>query len=128
MNEPVWITVEESHAIHSEMLARFGGLDGVRDEGLLESALNRPKNLFAYGCEDLIQMAGAYAAGIIKNHPFLDGNKRTGFLAAALFVESNGMRFFSPEEEVVERTLALAAGAICEEEYTAWLRGVCEPA
>lgn len=127
MNEPVWITHGECHAVHAEMLARFGGLDGVRDDGLLDSALNRPKNLFAYGSTDLIAMAGAYAAGIIKNHPFLDGNKRTGFLVAALFLETNGMRFLSTEEEVVERTLALAAGAITEDEYTFWLRGVCEP-
>jgi death-on-curing protein len=107
------------------MLQRFGGLDGVRDEGLLESALNRPKQLFAYGKPSLVQMAAAYAAGIVQNHPFLDGNKRSGFMAAALFLEINGLSFRAPEIEVVERTLALAAGAIDEPEYGAWLERSC---
>lgn len=127
MKEPVWITVAECHAIHAEMLSRFGGLDGVRDEGLLESALDRPKNLYAYGCKELVAMAGAYAAGIIKNHPFLDGNKRTGFLSAALFLETNGMRFVASEEEVVGWTLGLTAGEVTEEEYTGWLNKVAQP-
>lgn len=107
------------------MLQRFGGLDGVRDEGLLESALNRPRHLFAYGSPSLPELAAAYAAGIVQNHPFIDGNKRTGFMAAALFLEVNGLSFQAPEIEVVERTLALAAGAIEEAEYAAWLKRSC---
>jgi death-on-curing protein len=119
--EPVWIDEWEILAFHEELLARFGGAAGIRDAGLLESALNRPLQLFHYGDPTLPEMADAYGAGIVKNHPFLDGNKRTGFLAAALFLETNGYRFEATEEEVVERTLALAAGAIGEAEYAAWL-------
>ena len=107
------------------MLDRFGGLEGVRDEGLLESALRRPQNTFAYGDADLFALAAAYAVGIIKNHPFLDGNKRTGFVIAALLLEINGLRFQAPEAKVVERTLALAAGAIGEAEYADWLKRSC---
>lgn len=119
--EPVWIDECEILAFHEELLARFGGAAGIRDTGLLESALNRPLQLFHYGNPSLPEMAAAYGAGIVKNHPFLDGNKRTGFLAAALFLETNGYRFEATEEEVVERTLALAAGVIGEAEYAAWL-------
>ncbi len=119
--EPVWIDEREILAFHEELLARFGGAAGIRDAGLLESALNRPLQLFHYGDPTLPEMAAAYGAGIVKNHPFLDGNKRTGFLAAALFLETNGYRFEATEEEVVERTLALAAGAIDEAEYSVWL-------
>lgn len=127
MNEPVWIELADCLAFHAEMLERFGGLDGVRDEGLLESALGRPKNIFAYGEASLFVMAAAYAAGIVKNHPFLDGNKRSGFVAAALFLEVNGLKFRASEEEVVERTLALAAGEIEAAEYAVWLEQSCAP-
>ena len=125
MSEPIWIDAVDCHAFHEEMLERFGGLEGVRDEGLLESALNRPRHLFAYGTPSLAEMAAAYAAGIVKNHPFVDGNKRSGFMAAALFLEINGLSFQASEIEVVERTLALAAGAIDEAEYAAWLKNSC---
>lgn len=121
MNNPVWIDLADCHAFHAAMLERFGGLDGLRDEGLLASALDRPKNLHAYGRPSLFDLAASYASGIVKNHPFLDGNKRAGFMAAALFLEVNGLSFQSSEEEVVERTLALAAGAITEADYSAWL-------
>lgn len=107
------------------MLARFGGLAGVRDPGLLDSALNRPRHLFAYGKPSLYQLAAAYASGIIKNHPFIDGNKRAGFMSAALFLEINGRTFSAPEEEVVTRTRALAAGRIGERAYAAWLKVSC---
>lgn len=121
MTEPVWIDRLDCITFHSEMLARFGGLDGIRDDGLLESALNRPRQLFTYGDPTLFDLAAAYAAGLVKNHPFVDGNKRSGFMASALFLEVNGLAFQAPEEEVVERTLALAAGAIGESEYAQWL-------
>lgn len=125
MNDPVWIELADCHAFHAELLHRFGGLDGVRDPGMLESALHRPKHLFAYGEASLFVMAAAYAHGIVKNYPFLDGNKRSGFMAAALFLEVNGLRFHAAEEEAVERTLALAASAIDAAEYAAWLQRSC---
>jgi death-on-curing protein len=125
VSEPVWIDPIDCHAFHEEMLDRFGGLEGVRDEELLESALNRPRHLFTSGTPSLEELAAAYAAGIVKNHPFIDGNKRSGFMAAALFLEINGLSFRAPEIEVVERTLALAAGAIDEAEYAVWLKKSC---
>lgn len=126
MKEPVWIDLADCHALHAAMLQRFGGLDGLRDPGMLESALNRPLHLHAYGEPTLYELAAAYAFGIIKNHPFLDGNKRTGFMVAALFLEVNGQSFRATEEEVCERTLALAAGMATEEEYREWLVRSCE--
>jgi len=127
MNEPVWITREVAVAIQRQLLARFGGLDGIRDEGLLDSALNRPLQLFHYGNPSLFELAAAYAAGIVKNHPFFDGNKRAGFMAAYTFLAANGWQLEAPEEEAVLQTLALAAGAIGAEEYSAWLAKSCSP-
>jgi death-on-curing protein len=104
------------------MLAQHGGLAGVRDEGLLESALTKPQNLFAYGSPTLPELAASYAAGIILNHPFMDGNKRTGFMLAATFLELNGLTFRASEESVVEKTLAFAGGKLKEADYAAWLK------
>lgn len=115
--EPRWVPEAVVLATQEELLERFGGSPGLRDPGLLDSALHRPRHLFAHGTEDLFALAAALATGIVKNHPFLDGNKRTGFMAAYIFLGSNGWSFQAPEEEVVERTLALAAGAIGEAEY-----------
>jgi death-on-curing protein len=126
MKEPVWIDLEDCLSFHEHLLARFGGLSGMRDQGLLESALARPQQLFGYGKPSLFEMAASYAFGIAKNHPFLDGNKRSAFMSAALFLEANGLSFQSTEESAVERTLALAAGAIGEEEYALWLKNSCE--
>ena len=125
MSDPVWIDTADVHAFHEEMLLRFGGMAGVRDEGLLDSALNRPVHLYAYSQPSLFELAAAYATGIVKNHPFIDGNKRSGFMTAAVFLEANGLRFVAPEEEVVERTLGLAASAIDEAEYAVWLERSC---
>ncbi len=125
MNEPRWIPREAVLATQDELLDRFGGLSGIRDENLLESALHRPQQLFAYGAPDLFELAAAYAAGIVKNHPFLDGNKRAGFMAAYIFLEANGLSFQAPEEEVVLQTLALAASAIDEKEFADWLKKSC---
>lgn len=125
MNEPVWIDLEDCLGFHDALLARFGGLDGIRDPGLLESALARPRQLLAYGSPDHFDLAASYAHGIVKNHPFLDGNKRSGLMAAALFLETNGFHFHAPEEEAVLQTLALAAGAIEAGEYADWLRRSC---
>ena len=121
MSEPVWVDREDCLAMHEKLLERFGGLKGIRDEGLLESALNKPRHLFSYGKPTVFEMAASYAVGIVKNHPFLDGNKRTGFVAAALFIEANGFSFQASEEEAVLETLALAAGESTEADYAAWL-------
>ena len=127
MKEPRWISSSVIHALHEELLARFGGLSGVRDEGLLDSALGRPHNLFAYGKPTLFELAAEYAVGIIKNHPFLDGNKRTGFMTAYIFLMVNGMEFSAEEEMVVTQTRSMAAGEVDGAEYAAWLKSVCTP-
>ncbi len=125
MKAPIWIDATDVHAFHQGMLSMFGGLAGVRDEGLLDSALNRPQHLFFYEEASLFDLAAAYALGIVKKPPFLDGNKRAGCMAAALFLEVNGLRFEAPEEEVVLQTLALAAGEIDQAEYADWLKASC---
>jgi death on curing protein len=122
VNKPRWLDRSDCVAIHDMMLAQHGGLAEVRDEGLLESALSKPQNLFAYGSPALGELAASYAAGIILNHPFLDANKRTGFLVAATFLELNGIALTASEESVVEKTLALAAGELKEAGYAAWLK------
>jgi death-on-curing protein len=104
------------------LLAEFGGLAGVREEGLFESTLTRPQQLFAYGRPDLFDLAAAYAFGLVRNHPFLDGNKRIGFSTAVLFLELNGWIFAAEEVDAVVQTLALAAGALDEVGYAVWLR------
>ncbi len=125
MKESLWITREECLACHEELLAPFGGLAGVRDRGLLESALARPQQLFSYGSPSLFECAASYAAGIVKSHPFLDGSKRAGFMAVALFLESNSMKFQAPGEEVVLQTLALSAGEIDEKDHAFRLGASC---
>ena len=125
MNEPIWIDATDVHAFQLEMLAMFGGLAGVRDEGLLHSALSRPQHSFTYESPSLFEMAADYALGIIKNHPFLDGNKRAGFMSAALLLEINGYRFAATEEEVVINTLALATEEIDRNKYATWLEASC---
>ncbi len=127
MKRPIWVERASVLLLHDESLTIHGGASGVRDMGLLESALARPQNLHAYGEGDAAALAAAYAFGIIRNHPFIDGNKRTGFLAAALFLEANGYRFTASEAEVVMRTLALAANEIGESEFAAWLRQNVQP-
>jgi death on curing protein len=122
VNDPIWVDRAAVLMLHDESIAAHGGASGVRDIGLLESALARPRSLLAYGESDLAALAAAYAFGIVKNHPFVDGNKRTGFLAAALFLEANGLRFLASEAEVVVQTLSLAASDIDEGEFAAWLR------
>jgi len=117
----LWVEKADVLAMHGTLLAAFGGSSGVRDEGLLESALARPQQLYHYGEPSLHELAAAYAYGIVRDHPFVDGNKRAAFVAAALFIEINDRTFTAPEEEVVERTLALAAAAIGEAEYADWL-------
>jgi death-on-curing protein len=122
MKEPVWIERADALAIHELMLSQYGGMAGIRDEGMLASALAKPQNRFAYEKPSVAEMGASYAAGIILNHPFLDGNKRTGFMVAAAFMELNGFNFIADEVSAVERTLALAAGAIDEATYAKWLK------
>jgi death-on-curing protein len=122
VNEPVWVLEEVVLALHDTLLAEFGGLGGVRDLGLLRSAMGRPKNLYAYEKPTVFDLAAAYAFGIVRNHPFNDGNKRTGFVAAVLFLEANGYNFAATEIDATITTLAFAAKEIGEPEYAAWLK------
>lgn len=119
--EPLWLTRALLEAIHDEQLREHGGSSGVRDEGLLESAMNRPRNKHAYGEDELGMLAAAYAFGIARNHAFVDGNKRTAFVAAALFRAMNGRDLQAPEPEVVDVMTRLAAGKITEAAFAAWI-------
>ncbi|MBI1399342.1 type II toxin-antitoxin system death-on-curing family toxin [Hyphomonas sp.] len=119
---PKWLRREAILILHDESLAEHGGAIGIRDPGLLESALARPENLFAYGEPDIFDLAGVYAAGIVKNHPFVDGNKRTGFLAAAVFLEINGFTLRAGEADATLKTIALAASEISDDACALWLR------
>ena len=123
MKAPVWLEREDCLAIHEMMLSQHGGPAGVRDEGMLASALARPPNRLAYrSSSSLPVLAASYAAGIVLNHPFLDGNKRTGFMVAVTFLELNGTVFTATEESVVAHTLGLASGGISESKYAPWLK------
>ena len=122
MEEPQWVLRETVLALQERLLAEFGGLSGIRDDGLLDSALARPQQLFAYGHPSLPDLAAAYAFGLVRNHPFLDGNKRIGFTVAVLFLELNGKGFTAPEAEATLKTLALAARDLDEAGYAAWLQ------
>lgn len=123
MKEPVWIDERDVLALHDRLLALDGGSSGVRSEALLGSALARAKQIRAHGdSPDIIEMAAAYTAGIVRNHPFVDGNKRTGFVVGVLFLEMNGYQFTAPEEEATQVILGLAAGTLKEEAFTTWLR------
>lgn len=127
MKEPIWLTRELILAIQEELLARFGGLAGLRDEGLLDSAMGRPLQRYHYEKPDLFDQAASYAHGLVKNHPFLDGNKRIGFMAAYTFLGVNGTFLQAPEEQAVLQTLALAAGELDADGYAEWLRESCAP-
>ena len=120
---PVWIDERIVLAIHGRLLSLDGRLSGLRDLPLLQSALARPQQLHAYGDKvDLIDLAAAYTAGIIRNHPFTDGNKRTGFVIGVLFLELNGGKFTATEESAAHAVLSLAAGTMNESEFTSWMR------
>jgi len=117
-----WLPPDVLIAIHEEQLAEHGGAAGLRDEGLFESAIARPRQLASYGNPDVADLAAAYAFGLIRNHPFIDGNKRTGFVAAQLFLRLNGQRINAPHADCVLTTLSLAAGQLDEPALAAWLR------
>ena len=126
MIDPIWVFREVVLGLHEQSLAQFGGSTGIRDEGLLDSALGKPQNLFAYGKPSVFELAASYAFGLVKNHPFLDGNKRTGFTVAVLFLELNGQKFAAPEAEAAIKTLALAAGEMSEADFAIWLELHCK--
>jgi death on curing protein len=122
MKEPEWVAMEVILAIHEAQLAEHGGATGIRDKALLESALAPPKNLYAYSEKvSLNLLAAALALGIAKNHAFVDGNKRTAWVAGALFLELNGIRVISAGAEVVSVMLDAADGKLTEEEFARWL-------
>ncbi|KAF0181755.1 MAG: death on curing protein [Alphaproteobacteria bacterium] len=127
MSAPVWLETAAVARMHMDQLAEHGGGLGLRDAGLLDSAMAPAKNLHAYGETDLIVLATAYASGIVRNHPFIDGNKRTGFLAAYVFLAVNGFEIVADEPDVVVTMLALAAGELSDEAFTGWLRAVVTP-
>jgi len=122
MKEPYWLSREECLALHEMMLAQYGGSEGLRDDNLLESALAKPRQLFAYGKPTMSDLAASYVFGIVKNHPFIDGNKRTGFMFGVGFLERNGCEFHASEADAAVRTLALAAGEMTQAEFAAWLK------
>jgi death on curing protein len=122
MSEPFWLTRQIIVAIHDEQLAIHGGASGLRDEGMLESALDRPRNRWAYESAELAELAAAYAFGIARNHPFVDGNKRTSLLALYTFLGVNGIDFNVPEAEAAAMILSLAAGEVDELGLTRWIR------
>ena len=122
MSEPVWVLREVVLAYHDFLLSQHGGASGIRDESMLDSALNRPRNLAAYDQPNLFELAAAYGFGLVKNHPFVDGNKRIGYAVAVLFLEINGLRFTATETDAVIRTLALAAGDMTETAFATWLQ------
>ena len=122
MTEPEWLTVEDATLFHGQLIAAFGGAPGIRDADLLESALNRPRQVFAYESQDLCVLAGAYTHGIAKNHPFVDGNKRVAFVLARVFLGLNGVRFDPPAAEAVVMVEGLASSQVSEAQFAAWLR------
>ncbi len=124
MKTPVWVLRETVLALHEQSLVEFGGMAGTRDEGLLDSALGKPENLFAYGQPTIFDLAASYGFGLVKNHPFIDGNKRAGFIVAVIFLELNGYRFQATEADAAVRMLALAAGEMSETEFAAWLKKI----
>lgn len=125
MNEPVWLCRSFIMALHDRLMADFGGSSELRDVDRLEAALARPRQSFGYGVTELHVLAGQYASAFVKGHPFIDGNKRVGFVAAVTFLEINGLRFCAPESEAALQILALASGEMNEETFSQWLQASC---
>jgi death on curing protein len=121
--EPRWIEERDALAIHDRLLALNGGAPGTRDRGLLQSALARPRQHYSYGAKfDVVDMAALYTSALIRNHPFFDGNKRTGFVIGVLFLELHGFDLTASETDATQAVMALATGTLNEDGYTAWLR------
>ena len=120
--EPRFIGADVARAVHDRQLAEHGGLSGVKDAGLLDSAMSRPLNKFGYGETDLCALAAAYAFGIARNHPFADGNKRTAWVMARLFLQLNGVAIAFDKTDAIRTMLALASGTLEEDALAAWFR------
>lgn len=128
MKEPIWIDERDALALHGRLLALDGGSAGIRSAALLQSALARPSQVFAYAEKpDIVDLAVAYTAGIIRNHPFIDGNKRAGFLVGVLFLEMNNYRFTATEENATQAIFGLASGELDEPAFSSWLRANVVP-
>jgi death on curing protein len=128
MKDPIWIDERDALTLHERVLSLHGGATGVRDDGLLKSALARPQQHHAYGgSPNIVHLAAIYTTGIVRNHPFVDGNKRTGFVVGILFLEMNGYRFTATEEDAAQAVLGLAGGTLDEEGYEAFLRANAAP-
>ena len=123
MSDWVWIDIEVALVAHEEQLAEHGGAAGIRDQSMLESALARPHNLIAYGEPDIADLAASYAFGIARNHPFVDGNKRTALVVSETFLMLNGCTLTATDAEVLVAFLALAAGELSVDELADWFRG-----
>lgn len=122
MKEPVWVDLRDALTIHDRLLALYGGAQGMRDQDLLESALARPKQIYAYQENPkLTDLCAALMSGVVRNHPFLDGNKRTGFVLGVLFLELNGVPFAATEEDATQAVRLLAAGDLDEAGFKNWL-------
>jgi death-on-curing protein len=119
---PGFLSADMAMAVHDRQLAEHGGLQGVKDEGLLDSAMARPINKHSYGEEDLFELAAAYAFGIARNHPFADGNKRTAWVMARLFLRRNGITLRFDKADAIRMVVALAAGELAEEAVASWFR------
>lgn len=121
--DPLWIEERDALTIHDRLLALHGGPQGLRDQGLLQSALARPRQHHSYArSASIVELAALYTAGIVRNHPFVDGNKRTGFVAGILFLELNGFIFTASQEDAARAVFDLAAGVIDEAAYAVWLK------
>jgi death on curing protein len=122
VKEPVWVDLRDALAIHDRLLVLYGGAEGLRDQTLLESALARPQQVFAYGENpNLADLGAALIAGVVRNHPFVDGNKRTGFVIGVIFLEMNGLDFIATEEDATQAVRSLAAGNLDEASFKIWL-------
>ena len=127
MKEPRWITLADVLAFHDEAIVRSGGSSGIRDRGLVESALERPRHKFHYEGSDIFSLAAVLAEGLIKNHGFVDGNKRIGFLASVVFLEDNGYRFEAAEAEAAQMFLMIADSTATVDELVAFFKNSCRP-
>jgi death-on-curing protein len=121
-DEPAWVTFDQAIAMHSRQLRRFGGAPGLRDDGMLRSALQRPKDKWHYENAGMDTLAAAYAFGLAKNHPFVDGNKRVAFMAMMVFLRKNGVSFAPEPAHATAMILSLAAGEVSEESLARWVR------
>ncbi|MDF0667149.1 MAG: type II toxin-antitoxin system death-on-curing family toxin [Nitrospira sp.] len=126
MKKLVWILKDFVLSLHEELLSEHGGAPGIRDEGLLDSALARPQNIHSYGNTDLFTLAAAYITGIVRNHPFIDGNKRTAFMTGYVFLSRNGKELIADEAEATQIMLALASTKVSEEDFALWIKKNCQ--